>query len=177
MSGLQANCCAERVNRFRKEMLRGKRPADHKIRFNVIRLNCDHFAQCIERLQAGNDFAGREHLDLEFVVGRLGDRGEMAEQALRSGLVVIGGDLEGAVGPHFFRPLGQIDRLGGGVGAGAGEDFDPARGKFHRVGDDLNMLLIIQRGRFARRAHRHQTVHLLGNLPIHQFANFSYFLL
>ena len=61
-----------------------------------------------------------------------------------------------------------MDRFAGGIGAAAAEDFDPARGKFHRVGDDFNMLLVIQRGGFPRRSDRHNAVHARADLRADQ---------
>ena len=90
---------------------------------------------------------------------RAGDGAEMLEQALLRRLVVIRRDLQRAVRAGFLRVLREIDRFLGGIRARAREDLDSARGEFHRQRDDLHVLLVIDRGRFAGGADGHDAVH------------------
>ena len=59
-------------------------------------------------------------------VDRLRDLAEMAVQAFLRRLVVVGHHRQAGGGAGLLRRLGQLDRLGGGVAAGAGDDRDAA---------------------------------------------------
>jgi hypothetical protein len=54
-------------------------------------------------------------------VSGVGDGAEVSDKPLGGGLVVVGGDDEQAVGARFGRVLGQVDAVGGVVGADAGQ--------------------------------------------------------
>lgn len=100
----------------------------------------------------------------------VGDGGEVLDEAGLRGLVVVGGDLEGAVRADFFGAAGEVEGFGGGVGAGAGEDFEAAGGGFHGDADDFDVFVVVQRGGFAGGADRHQTIHAVGHLKFNQLA-------
>ena len=80
---------------------------------------------------------------------RLRDGGEVAVEALGAGLVVVGGHEQGGVGTGFFGGLGEVDRLGGGVRAGSGDDLATAGGGFDRDLDDAQVLVVIECRRLA----------------------------
>jgi hypothetical protein len=81
------------------------------------------------------------------------------EEPFLAGLVIIGGDLE-----HPGHALdgvsatGQLDRLGGRVGAGPGEDGHLAAGLGRDAADDLGVLLVVERGGLAGRADGDEAV-------------------
>jgi len=105
---------------------------------------------------------------------------EMLEKAFLRWFIVIGRNLEGTIRADFFGVLGKIDRFGGGVASRAGEHLEFARGKFHRELDDFNVLVVIDGGRFAGRADRHDSVDASLDLNFDQslergFINFAIF--
>jgi len=72
--------------------------------------------------------AARNAVEDDRQLDRLGDGAEVGEEALLGRLVVIGGDQQQAVGSQPFGAVGKLDRLGGAVGTGAGDDLDAALG-------------------------------------------------
>jgi len=94
----------------------------------------------------------------------------VADQPFLGRLVVVGGDQQHAVGPGLLGLLGELDRLGGGVGAGAGNDRNPP---LHLVDDGLDhvhMLVVVKRRCLAGGAARHDGIGAALNLELHQLA-------
>ncbi len=97
-------------------------------------------------------------------LGLPGDLAEMLEQALLCGLVVIGSHLQRAVRTEPFGFLGKVDRFAGRVASGARQDLELTACRLDRDLDDTNVLLVVDGGGFARRAHGHDTVDAAFNL-------------
>jgi len=73
-----------------------------------------------------------------------------------------------------------MHRFARGIGAGAGDDFDFAGGKLDGEGDDVEVLFVVDRGRFASGANGHDAIHARLNLNFNQafergFVNFAVF--
>ena len=92
----------------------------------------------------------------------------MAEQPLLGRLVVVGGDQQDAVNACFLGLLGEFDGLGGGVGAGAGDDRDTLVHLLHHGPDHPDMLIVIQGGGLAGGAARYDGISSPFNLELHQ---------
>ena len=93
------------------------------------------------------------------------DRLEMPVKPLLARLVVIGRDDEQGIGAGFFRMAGERDRLGGVVGAGAGDHRHAAA---RRVDAPFHHLLVLVMGQgraFAGRPDRHEAVGAVLDLP------------
>ena len=94
----------------------------------------------------------------------------MPIEAFLAGLVVIRRDHQHRVGARLLRVLGERNRLGGRVGAGARDHRHAALGLLHAPLDHAVVLFMGERRALARGADRHQPVGALGDLPIHQLA-------
>ena len=92
----------------------------------------------------------------------------MLEQSFLRRLVVIGCHLERAVGPEPLRILREINGFAGRVGACAREDLDLAGGEPHGKRNQVDVLVIIDRGRLTCRAHRHDAIDPPCNLGLNQ---------
>src|SRR6478736_6806335 len=84
--------------------------------------------------------AARHVVEHDREVGRLGHGGEVVLQADLAGLVVVGADEQHAVDADLLRLPGQLDRVGGGVGADARND---ARAVADRVLDSAEDLAVL----------------------------------
>ena len=80
--------------------------------------------------------------------------------------VVVRHDREGAIGADLERVARELDRLGGGVAAGAGHHRDPAGRVLDRDPDHLAMLLDAHRRRFAGGADDADALRALGDVPV-----------
>ena len=94
----------------------------------------------------------------------------MRIEAVLRRLVVIGRDHEHRIGAGLLGVLGEIDRLLGRIGAGAGHDRDAAARLIDAPFHDFLVLVMGQRRAFARGADRDEPVGALGDLPIDQVA-------
>ena len=101
-----------------------------------------------------DDAAGRDVVDDDRQVDGVGDGAEVEIHALLCGPVVIGRDDEGGVGAGLFGVTGQFDRLGGAVGAGAGDDGDAAVGDFDGHFDDALVFGVDRASGFRRWCRR-----------------------
>ena len=66
--------------------------------------------------------------------------------------------------------LGELDRLIGRIGAGAGDDRNAAARLVDAPFDDVLVLVMRQRRALARGADRNQAIGSFGDLPIDQIA-------
>ena len=107
-------------------------------------------------------------------VNRFGDGLEMQVLAFLRRLVVVGNDLQMAIGTDLFRKAGQLDRLGGGVGTTPSHDWHPPgtvlAGLLDRHADDFAVLLHVDCGRFARGTNHANAVSTFGDVPVNQLA-------
>jgi hypothetical protein len=85
-------------------------------------------------------------------------------------LVVVGNDGKLGGGAVLLRRLGELDRLGGRVRAGAGDDRNAAARVLDRDADQLLVLVEIDRGRFTGGADHDDAVGPLGDVPVDQLA-------
>ncbi len=90
----------------------------------------------------------------------------MRQQALLRGAVVIGGDQQQGIGSGDLRFLGVPQCGLRIVRACARDHLHPASGLFGTHGDNLVMLIIVQRRAFARRAAWHQRACAIVDLPV-----------
>ena len=90
--------------------------------------------------------------------GGVGHRGKMPEQAVLGGLVVIRRHHQHGVGPGRAGVAGIGQDMLGVVGAGTGDDGDPARHLFHGIADDPGLVLRLDGGVLAGGTHDHQSV-------------------
>src|SRR5688572_4830322 len=94
----------------------------------------------------------------------------MRIEAALAGLVVIRRHDQDGVRPGPLGMLGELDRLAGVVGAGAGNHRHSPPGRLDANFDDSLVLVMRQRRRLARRAHRHQAGRAFTNLPVDEGA-------
>ena len=92
----------------------------------------------------------------------------MLEQALLTGLVVVGHHRQHRIGAAVFRRRGQLDGLQGVVGAGSGNDRHPALDRFDGQLDDPLVLVKAQGGRLAGGAAGDDAVNAAGDLKFDQ---------
>ena len=102
-------------------------------------------------------------------LGRPGDFFEMLEQALLRWLVVIRRNLQRAVCANGLGGLGEVNCLGGGVGAGAGQDLHPALGRLHSEFDDTDVLVETKRGRLSGSSDGDDPIDPPTNLILNEF--------
>ncbi len=93
---------------------------------------------------SATDAAGHVVEDGGQVAHGFGNRLEVLVLALLRGLVVVGHDLQLAVGAHPLGEPGQLDGFGGGVGAAAGHDRHALGGLLDADADDLAVLLDVR---------------------------------
>ena len=86
------------------------------------------------------------------------DRLVMLVEPFLAGLVVVGRHDQQAVRARLFGEAGELDRLGGVVGAGAGDHRHPAAGDLDAHLDHPLVLVVAERRAFAGGADRHQPV-------------------
>ena len=92
----------------------------------------------------------------------------VAVDAFLGRLVVVGRDQQRAFGARLLRRPGEVHGLAGGVGAGPGNDGDPAPCRTHHRVDDRVVLGVVQGGRLSGGAARDQRVGALLDLELHQ---------
>jgi hypothetical protein len=95
---------------------------------------------------------------------------EMPVQPVLRRLVVIRNDRQARGRAGFLRRLGELDRLGGRVPAGAGDHRDAAFRVLDRDPDQFLVLVEIDGRRFAGRADYDDAVGAFRNMPIDQLA-------
>ncbi len=120
-------------------------------------------------LQVGDGAAGHVVQDHR-QVDRLGDLAEVPVLPFLRRLVVVRDDREAGGGAVLLRRLGELDRLGGRVAAGAGDDRDAAARMLDRNADQLLVLVEVDRRRFARGADHDDAVGALLHVPVDQLA-------
>ena len=103
-------------------------------------------------------------------VHRFRDGLEVLVLAFLRGFVVVGNDLQVAVGTHLARKSGEVYCLRGGVGTAARHHRHAAFCLFHRHADNLAMLLHADSGRFTRGPDHTDTVRPLRDVPVDQLA-------
>jgi hypothetical protein len=86
------------------------------------------------------------------------------------GLVVVGHDLQLAVGADLFGKAGQFDGFGCGVCAATGHDGCAASSLFNRYADDFAVFFYVDGRRFTRGAHDADAVGAFGNVPVDELA-------
>ena len=94
----------------------------------------------------------------------------MAVQAFLGGLVVVRRYQQAGIGTGAFGATGQLDRLGGGIGAGAGNHRQAPAGVFDRDADDLAVLVHVERRGLAGGTDDHQRVGALLDVEVDQAA-------
>jgi hypothetical protein len=105
-----------------------------------------------------------EHRD----VGGIGDRREMQEHPFLRRLVVVRRDHKDRIGAGGLGMAGEVDRLGGGIAARAGDHRHAAGGGLDA---QLHHALVFGMGQgraFPGGADRHQGFRALGDLPLDQ---------
>ena len=112
----------------------------------------------------------RDVVDDDRDVGAVVDRLVVEIEPFLRRLVVIGRDHERAIGAGLLGVAGQLDGLGGRVRSGAGDHRHAAGSRLDAELDDLLVLVMGERRRFARRPARHEPVRALVDLPLDQLA-------
>ncbi len=92
----------------------------------------------------------------------------MAVETFLGRLVVVRYDRQGVVGARFPGIGGKLDRLGGGVRAGAGNDGDALCGVVHRGLDQQPVLVPVHRRRFTGGADHDDAVGAFLDMPVDQ---------
>ena len=95
---------------------------------------------------------------------------EMLVEAFLGWLVVIRHNLQRCLGTECGGLSGKFDCLKGGVRASSRDDGNAACGLFHGYADKFEMLVDIDRWRFARCADRHNPIGAFFDMPINQLA-------
>lgn len=122
------------------------------------------------RLHAHIHHAARRYVvDDHRKIGRVRNRHEMQIQPLLRRLVVIRRHRHHRVRPTRPGMPRQTYRFGRAVGPGTRNHRHPSPGRLHRDLDRPLMLGMRERRAFPRRAHRHQPICPLLNLPIDEF--------
>ncbi len=107
-------------------------------------------------------------VDQQRNVHRLGDGGVVTIEPLLAGTIVIGRHDQRRGGPDVLGVPGQLDGLGGGVGAGAGDHRHAPRGGLHAEFNDVAVLVVAERRGLAGGANRDKAMHATGDLPLDQ---------
>ena len=97
---------------------------------------------------------------------RFGDGTVVLEEALLSGLVVIRSDREDAIHAEVNKLASEGDHFGSIVAARAPEDWHFALGQFDGDLNNSKMLLVRERGAFARGSTRNEEVDACLDLPL-----------
>ena len=92
------------------------------------------------------------------------------DEAVLGGLVVVGGDHQDGIRAVVTGGLGEVQHMLGVVGAGAGDDGDPACGLLHGEADDLLALGGGEGGTLTGGAHGDQRGNAVVDLEIDQTA-------
>ena len=87
----------------------------------------------------------RNVVDDDRPVADVGDRAEVLDDASGGGLVVVRRDDEEPVYTELVRFSRQVDGVGGGVGAGAGDDGRPAAERVDGDPEQLEPLVVRER--------------------------------
>src|SRR5512133_1191315 len=103
------------------------------------------------RLDVDDDTA-RNVVDDDRLVADVGDRAEVLDDASGGGLVVVGRNDEETVHSELVRFTGQMDGVGGGVGARAGDDRRPAVQGIDGDPEQLEPFVIRERRALPRRS-------------------------
>ena len=114
--------------------------------------------------------ARRDVVDEDRHVDRVVDRLVVPVEAFLGRLVVIGRDHQHGVGAGLLGVAGQLDRLGGGVGAGAGDHRHAAGAASMQSSTTALVLVMGERRRFAGGADRHQAVRAGADLALDELA-------
>ena len=112
--------------------------------------------------------ARRNIVDDNGNANRIIDRLEMLIQAFLRRPVVIGCHHQHAIGPGLFSMHGQFNRLARVVGSRPGNYRHAACRRLDAQFHDALVLVMRKRRAFAGRAHRHQPMRALRDLPFHQ---------
>lgn len=121
------------------------------------------------------DFATRPAGDVIKDDGQaeIGDGGEVPVQAFLIRLVIIGGDLEGAVCSGVQGVFGQGQGFGGGIGAGTGDDLELALSGRDAGFDDFFMFIDVDGGGLPGGADGDDAIHAALDLHGNEGAEFS----
>jgi hypothetical protein len=98
---------------------------------------------------------------------------EVPVDAFLRRLVVVGHDLQRAVGADLLRVAREHDRFRGRIRARAGHDRDAAACMLHGDADDLAVFLDAHGGRLARGADDADAGGALGDVPVDQARRLS----
>jgi transcriptional regulator of aromatic amino acid metabolism len=104
-------------------------------------------------------------------IRRVGDRREVAVDALVRRLVVVGSDHERSVRAELFGAFDVLNRVLGGIRSGPDDHREAAFGFLHRDQDQFVLLVPLEGGRFARSAERHEAVDTRFDLEADEAAN------
>ena len=100
----------------------------------------------------------------------LGDLLEMSIETLGRGLVIIGGNHQGGIGPQSLGLDRQFDSLGGRIGTGARNDQCSLISHFDGDFDDAAVFLVSQGGGFTGRADGNETGNTTLDLGLYEGA-------
>ena len=117
-----------------------------------------------------DDAAAGDRVEHDRKAGLVGDRFEMLVEAFLGGLVVVGADLEGAIGTEALGFFGEMDGFAGGVCSGAGEDFHAACAELDGVFDDFEVLVGGEGGGFSSGSDGHDAINAGIGLAINEGA-------
>ena len=92
----------------------------------------------------------------------------MLVQAFLGGLVVVRGHQQATVGTGLHGALSQMQRLAGGVGAGASDHRNPPLDLPHHLVDHRDVFLIIERRRFAGGTDGDDGIGAVVDMKLHQ---------
>ena len=81
--------------------------------------------------------------------GCVGDSGEHGNEAPLGGFVIIGGHYQHGIVTQLTGEFGQLNGVGGIVGAGTGDEGDPSGRSLHGKTENFPVLGIRQSGAFA----------------------------
>ena len=135
-------------------------------------LDADHARQGRQPRDRGRQHVGHRPagnvIEHHGDVDRLEDGLEMLVQPLLARLVVVRHHRQHRIGATGLGRRGQFDRLQGAVGAGAGNDRDPAGDRLHGQVDHPLVLVEIECGRLAGGPAGDQAVNAAGDLELDQ---------
>ena len=114
--------------------------------------------------------AAGDRVEHDGPVGGLGDGAVVQEEAFGAGLVIIGSDDEHGVGSGFVGAVSEGNGFAGGVGAGASDDGDAACDSVDDGADDLEVFVVIERGRLAGGPDGDEPVDAGAELGFDQFS-------
>src|SRR5918994_2781037 len=117
-----------------------------------------------------DDDAGRDVVGDDRLVADVGDRPEVFDDPAGRRLVVVRGDDEETVYTELVRFTRKVDRVGGGVGPGAGDDGAPPAERVDGDPEELEPLVVAESGALPGRPRDDEPIRTTLDEILREFA-------